>query len=117
MRVALLLRCLTPFLVLLAGCSATTLRHDTLSDVEIDDRDITVSWVQVPPNGIDLIVGAAPAADDKPLELAAAQRAAERVAGRHCLFDRVHAAFPAVQYPGAQFAFRYVCGGGAPAEK
>jgi len=107
-----------PFLVLLslilAACSETTLRRDTLSGVDIEDREIIVSWVSVPPSGIDLVVLGA-VGGDKPLELAAAREAAGRVAARRCLFDHATAIFPAVTYPGAQFAFRYVCGGAPPA--
>src|SRR5579859_743549 len=99
-------------ILLLGGCSETMLRRDSLSHIEIGDREILVSWVEVPPDAIDLVVAPAPGAD-KPLELATAVEAAGRVAARRCLFRRVHAVLAPVHYPDAGFAFRYACGGRA----
>ena len=116
MRAALFTACLTTLLAALsAGCSETTLRRDSLSYIAIGDQDLVVSWVEVPPDAIDLVVGAASNQDAKPLDRATAIAAAGRVAARRCLLDRVHAAFPPIEYTGGRFAFRYVCGGSATA--
>ena len=98
----------------LAGCSETTLRRDSLSYVVIDGRDIAVSWVEIPPDLIDLRVRAASDTDAKPIDRATAIAAAGRVAAGRCLLDRVHAVFPPVEFNGGRFAFRYACGGSVP---
>jgi hypothetical protein len=113
MRSALLPACLTILLIGLAACSETTLRRDSLSFISIGDQDLVVSWVEVPPDAIDLMVGAASREDAQPLDRATAIAAAGRVAARRCLLDRVHAAFAPIEYTGGRFAFRYVCGGSA----
>ena len=100
-------------LLVAGGCSETMLRRDSLSEVRIAGQDVLVSWVEVPPDGIDLFVLGS--ADGKPLDPDTARAAAGRVAAGRCLLDRVHAVLPPVEYPGGTgFAFRYVCGGSAP---
>jgi hypothetical protein len=112
MRARFLIACV--FAAALAGCSETALRRDSLSYVEIGGREIVVSWVEIPPDLIDLRVEAAAAPDSAPLDRATAIDAAGRVAAGRCLFDRVHAVFPPVEYAGGSFAFRYACGGSVP---
>jgi hypothetical protein len=112
MRARFLIACV--FAAALAGCSETALRRDSLSYVEIGGREIVVSWVEIPPDLIDLRVEAAAAPDAAPLDRATAIDAAGRVAAGRCLLDRVHAVFPPVEYAGGSFAFRYACGGSVP---
>jgi hypothetical protein len=112
MRARLLIACV--FAAAFVGCSETTFRRDSLSYVEIGGREIAVSWVEIPPDLIDLRVKAASAPDAEPLDRATAIGAAGRVAAGRCLFDRVHAVFPPVEYAGGSFAFRYACGGSVP---
>jgi hypothetical protein len=94
----------------LAACSATTLRHNTLSEIDIAGQPIKASWVQVPPRSIDVIIYAPSAPAAKPLTRQAAEQAAARLAGHRCPFDSVHAETPPVQFADGQFIFRYVCG-------
>ena len=96
-------------LLLLAGCSETTLRRDSLSHVVIDGQEILVSWVEVPPDQVDLVV-LGPVESDKPLDRETARAAAGRVAAGRCLLAPTNAVFPSVDYGDGQFAFRYVCG-------
>ena len=42
----------------LAACSDTTFRHDTLTTVEVDDRNLDVSWVRMEPTVFDMLVTA-----------------------------------------------------------
>jgi hypothetical protein len=112
MRARLVIACV--FAAALAGCSETAFRRDSLSYVEIGGREIVVSWVEIPPDLIDLRAKAAPRPDAAPLDRATAIDAAGRVAAGRCLFDRVHAVFPPVEYAGGSFAFRYACGGSVP---
>lgn len=94
----------------LGACSGldTMFRHDSLSHVTIHDREMTVSWVEMPPSAVDIMVGLVPKPGEEPLDRDTAIAAAARVATSHCSSAR--AAFPPVEYPGGRFAFRYVCG-------
>lgn len=98
-----------PLMLGLAACSSTTLRHDTLSEIDIAGQPIKASWVQVPPHSIDVIIYA-PSAPAEKLTRQAAEQAAARLAGHRCPFDSVHAETPPVQFADGQFIFRYVCG-------
>lgn len=114
MRNRLLAACLSALVTsALAACSETTFRTDSLSYVRIGDQKIAVSWVELPPDSYDLMVGLVPRPGAMPLDRETAIAAADRVAAGRCLFDRVHAVFPPVEYPVGRFAFRYVCGHGA----
>ena len=71
--------------LLMAGCSATTWRHDTFRDVEQDGRPVLVSWIRTEPGEFDLMVfEETPQPDRAPLDAASARLVAGRFIRGKC---------------------------------
>lgn len=92
---------------LLAGCSETTWRRDSLEQVALDGREITLSWTRLQPDEVDVVAWerATPGAR---LDRVTAARAAETVAAARC-GDRFAAAPVVGTYAEGHHAFRYRC--------
>jgi hypothetical protein len=96
--------------VLAGGCSATTWRHDTFRDVEVDGRPLIVSWLVTEKREFDLMVfDETPATAREPLDVVTARHAAGRFiigkCGRHVTWME-----PTRSFVDHRHAFRVRCG-------
>ncbi|MBI5163032.1 MAG: hypothetical protein HY985_03930 [Magnetospirillum sp.] len=103
-------------LILLGGCTETTLRLSSWETVRLDGHRMKGSWIRVEDDAVDLVVTEEPlwigtATPDMPrLDRALARKAAEDVMGGRC-WGRGFAPIMAAATVGDQrHAFRYKCG-------
>ncbi|WP_156612461.1 hypothetical protein [Paramagnetospirillum marisnigri] len=103
---------------LLSGCTAveTTFRQSSLKQVRIDGHDITVSWIRVDNDDVDMVVyedalwSGTPSPDMPRLNRALARRAAESVMDWRCLGLGYRPVQPSATTGDERYTFRYACG-------
>lgn len=98
---------LAAVVLLLAGCSETTWRRGSQQLVEIDGREIAVSWTRLQADEIEVVAWER-APVGKRLDRMMAARAAEKVAGERC--GETFVAAPILgTYAEGHHAFRFRC--------
>lgn len=96
------------------ACSMSPWRTDSLLMVEIDGREVALSWIRMSEDDVDIVAFDSPDLDFKrfstPLDAATARKAAEQFVADRCGGDDLYVSLrPQVTFADARHAFRYAC--------
>ncbi|CAA7617752.1 hypothetical protein MTBLM5_230007 [Magnetospirillum sp. LM-5] len=98
----------------LGACSETTFRRSTLHHVQLDGREISVSWIRMQPEEVEVVAWEAKTFEwvqspaTQRLDRVTAARAAETVVDQLCWHGFTVAPTPGT-YAEGHHAFRYRC--------